>query len=37
LRAIGSANLTIATEAVALQDVESAWLRQDPARLVFTV
>jgi NADPH:quinone reductase-like Zn-dependent oxidoreductase len=37
LRAIGSAKLTITTEAVALQDVESAWLRQDPARLVFTV
>lgn len=37
LRAISSAKLSIATEAVALADVESAWVRQDPARLVFRV
>jgi NADPH:quinone reductase-like Zn-dependent oxidoreductase len=37
LRAISTAGLSIAAEAVALQDVESAWLNESSSRLVFTV
>nr|WP_172690165.1 zinc-binding alcohol dehydrogenase family protein [Pseudomonas fluorescens]ASI38217.1 Putative alcohol dehydrogenase [Pseudomonas fluorescens] len=37
LRAISTAGLSIAAEAVALQDVESAWRNESSSRLVFTV
>lgn len=37
LRAISTAGLSIAAEAVPLKDVESAWQREGASRLVFTV
>lgn len=37
LRAISTAGLSIAAEAVALQNVESAWMKDNSSRLVFTV
>lgn len=37
LRIIESAGLSISTQAVALQEVENAWTREDSSRVVFTV
>jgi hypothetical protein len=37
LQIIESAGLSISTQAIALQDVESAWSQEDSSRLVFTV